>query len=687
MQIEDWAEFIKNVLSPSAFKTVGVAALRVLYQRPVVLTDGTGDGGVDAWLELSSAPSGRVPVQFHAGRSVEWFRKLADDIEKPAVQKAAARRLFFVCAQTPTTDKIQKVEAELEREHGIMVTVVDARALASQVHEPAVAEALAKVYPGPPATLAVTAGDAAQDAQLSFVFFHQASGDFRTEVMRSALSACLAQIDGSIDTEELLRRALSVVGGSDDLRRPFRRELEALTSEGKVIVEGGRAHATEAFARFTRSFLGAQEGAAQRLKEDCVLALEGRIHSLAARRDTVDAIFGDLGLLLKQSLIDRLPGGQAEALPARLNAVERRLADALKPSGGTAREALQELVRVASESVYGRALASAELFVHLTGRDTADVARVLTGRARVEVLLDTSVAMPILCAKLDCVAQGWVTSEVASELYDSLRARGIEMSVPHLYLEEMAAHLICAGRDYGAIVGEDPALVRSDNFFVAHYHSVCTARNESPTPAGFDELLRDVGLPSGWAPDHDFMAARRKIERSLKAHFERYGVGVGRVKFTQGLPLKDEPARPSTVLEHDRCVVRWLDERVQESRDGLVLCSQDRWLLRQAVVDPEWLPIDPFALADVMQIVRPAGAARPLTSLHALAAKLNEAAIERDVAVWDVLAELERGRLADRHLLRRAKQFKEAWLSRSHTAPRPHAAEWQRFKEGLSLDS
>jgi hypothetical protein len=301
------------------------------------------------------------------------------------------------------------------------------------------------------------------------------------------------------------------------------------------------------------------------------------------------------------------------------------------------------------------------------------------------VLLDTSVAMPLLCAKLDRVAQGWVTSEIAGELYDLLRERDIKVSVPNVYLEEMAAHLINAARGYGPIVGEDPALARSENFFVAHYHSVCAGRGESPTAAGFDELLRDLGLPSGWE-GQDFLVARGKIERSLKGHFERYGVGVSRVKFTDALPLRDEPARPTTVLEHDRRVVRWLNDRAQESGEGLVLCSQDRWLLQQAVEDPEWLPIDPAALADVMQLVRPIGSAPHLMSLRELAAKLGDVAVERAAAVWDVLAELEGGRLADRHLLRRAKQFKEAWLARARSSARPYAADWQRFKAGLSLE-
>jgi hypothetical protein len=682
MQIEDWAELIKNVLSPSAFKTVGVAALRALYQRPVTLADGPGDGGVDAWIELSSFPSVRAPVQFHSGRSVPWDRKLAEDIDKPMVKNAPARRLFFVCAQTPTSDKVQRIVADLEQSRGIVVTVVDARGIASQVHDPAVAEALGSVTPVVPGRPRPRADSVHQGTQLAFLFFHAVSGDFRSEVVRSALTACLAQSTSPLPIEDLLGQALALVGGAPDLRRLFRRELEALAAEGKVLADGVLVRATDDVVRVTNGLLGARESAEQKLREDCAAALEGRVHSGELRKEAVDAVFDDLGLLLRRGLVERLPGGHAEALTARLNAVERRLSDTLKPSGGTAHEALQALVEVASASVYGHALASAELFIHLTGRDSVEVARALTGRERIEVLLDTSVAMPVLCAKLDRVAQGWVTSEVASELHEALRKRGIKMSVPHLYIEEMAAHLINAARGYGTIIGEDPDLARSENFFVAHYHSVCASLNEPATPAGFEELLRDLGLPANWETQ-DFPVVRRAVERALKAHFERYGVEVGWVKFIEALPLQNEPPRADIVLQHDRCVVRWLSDRARESGEGLVLCSQDRWLL-QSVAEPDWLAIDPVALLDVMLLVRPVGDARPLTYLRDLAARLDETAVVRAASVWDVLAELEGARLADRHLLRRAKQFKETWLSRARTAERPHAAEWQRFKAGLS---
>ena len=129
MHLEEWTRFIGYVLAEPAFKTVATAALHALYQRPVIVTDGTGDGGVDAWIEMGAA--GRVPVQFHSGISRDWQDKLLEDLEKPAVKAAAARRLLFVCGQTPTDQVVRRRKAEIETSHGIAVEVIDARAIAS----------------------------------------------------------------------------------------------------------------------------------------------------------------------------------------------------------------------------------------------------------------------------------------------------------------------------------------------------------------------------------------------------------------------------------------------------------------------------------------------------------------------------------------------------------------------------
>ncbi|EYF01581.1 hypothetical protein [Chondromyces apiculatus] len=684
MQLEDWTELIKNVLGPSAFKTVGALALRALYQREVIVTDGTDDGGADAWIKISETPTGRIPVQFHSGRSVKWHAKLLEDVNKRAVQDAPARRLFFMCAQTPTEDAVRQQKVDLEVSHGILVEIIDARAIATvALRDPAVFASLRAHLPESPAAGADNPPSVADEAQLAFVFFHDESGSFRKEVARSVLAVSLVHAREPADKEEVLDRALARLGGEKHLRGLLRQELTALVTSGDAIQEEGRVRPSADLVRRVQGEWDAGALAKERLREDCVAALEKRVQPPERRQEAVDAIFDDLGFLLRRSVAERLPGDQRNAA-VRFNAAERRLAEMLKPKGGTARDALRAIIDVASRSVYGRALASAELFVQMTRRELGELARALTGRDRIEVMLDTSVAMPMLCAKLDRMAEGWVTSEVALELHTLLVERGVKIVVPHLYLEEMAAHLIAAARDYATLAGE-PGLARSENFFVAHYHAVAEARQEAATPAGFEEFLHDLGLPDGWERNDDFQMTLRKIERALTTLLRQYQIEINRVTFTDGAALKEEPARPQIVLDHDRRVAAWLDDRARSSSEGLVLCSQDRWLL-SAVSEREWLAVDPAALVDLLPMTRPLGAVAPLISLRELAARMNDASAERAARVWDMLAGIEGPRLADRELLRQARAFKDAWLTRERSAERPVAAEWARFKERLRLD-
>jgi hypothetical protein len=338
---EDWVEAIKNALSPSAFRDVGVAALCALYQFPVRLADGAGDGGVDAWLAL---PSGQVPVQFYAGRAEPW-------------------------------------EAKLERDLG--------------------------------------------------------------------------------------------------------RAVEAMRSEGLVVVTDGKAAASAELAKMTAAAIALQQGAAERLREACVAALEKRVHAADRRRALVDDIFPDLGVLVREGLADMLPGRSADAVARRLNALERRVTAHLKPSGGDAGEAVRALVEVVAASPYGRALGTAELFMHMSERESTHLATALTARPILEVWLDASVALPMLCGKHDRVVRRWPTSEIAVELHAALVSRKVRLVVPSAYVEEMAAHLIDAARRYRPLVGADPALARSENYFVAHSTPrCCSTRSRSSVPTG-----------------------------------------------------------------------------------------------------------------------------------------------------------------------------------------------------------
>ncbi len=683
MLTEDLVELIKNVLSPSAFKDVAMAALRGLYGANVVLADGTGDGGVDAWIEL---PSDRVPVQFYAGRTEEWDAKLARDLASHALLKASGR-LFFVCAQTPAPALQQKKLAQLETAHGVLVTMIDARGIASEVTNPEVLALLCRFAGIPLAQQALGPWSPAIGARLAFTFFHEKSGDFRADVARSVISACLFRAPEPISKDALVDEAIDATGIGAGAAWSFSRELEAMETSGDVVVEAGRVTASKRLKAFTTTALELQAGAAARLRQACVGALEGRVHDPERRKLAVDDVFDDLGILLRESLTDMLPGRASDALARRLNTVERRLAEYLKPTGGSAAEAVRVLLDVAGASPYGRALGTAELFMAMTDRESGHLALALTERPSLEIWLDTSVALPMLCGKHDRIIRDWPTSEIAVELHGALLARGIKIVVPSVYIEEMAAHLVDAARRYRPLIGADEDLSRSENFYVAQYHAVAQQRNEPVTLERFDRFLRGFGLPRKWEEEEqrDFLHLRRSIEIEQESLLSRYyGIGAYRVRSTDAVPLPEEPPRSDIVLKHDRCVARDLEETARGATDGLLLCSEDRWLAR--VLADKFVPaIHPAVLLDALQIVRPNGEPRRLATVRDLAATFSERTITEGAAVWDMLAELREPELAGGELRERAKEFKQAWLAKANHQERPHASDWQRFKAGRAF--
>jgi len=684
MLVEDWVEFIKNVLSPSAFKDVALVALQIRYNKPVALTDGTGDGGVDAWIEF---PSGRAPVQFYAGRAEPWNEKLARELKTHSLLCNRAQ-MFFVCAQTPEEEEREKKLAVLEAQHNVTITMITARGLAIHAEHPAVLERLIRLLPSGAAQGSQRPRGPAIEARLAFTFFHEKSGDFRAEVARSVLSACLIRANEPIPTEVLLDRAIETAGIDGAVRRAFRRELDTLIDEHKVEKGLTGVAASEAFRAITSGALSIQEMAANALRSDCTRALEGRVHASERRKDAIDDVFDDLGLLIRESLADTLPGRSSDGISRRLNAVERRLAEYLKPSGGNARDLIKALVDVAAASPYGRALATAELFVQLTDRDSSQLAMALTEMESMVVWLDASVALPMLCSKLDRVIEGWASSEIAVELHKALEDRGIKAVLPRVYLEEMAAHLVDAARRYRPLIGIDPDLARSENFYVAHFHAFAKRREVPITLENFDQLLRDLGLPAQWQSlaEEDYFRLRRKIESRLEDYLKRYGVRVQRLRSTTAVNLPDEPARSTIVLQHDRLVVRDMEETAKTSDEGILLCSEDQWLLR-VLNEKELIGLHPAVLLDALEIVQPSSKARRLATVRELAATFSEHAMTKGAAVWDMLAELEEPYFSDRDLLRQAQAFKEKWLAQAATEDRPRAKDWLAFKAGQAFGS
>jgi hypothetical protein len=663
MTVDEWVSLVKGV-GPDAFKAIALAFLRERYGRSVQYADGTGDGGVDAWVLLSVEPRVRVAAQFHAGQS-NWKTKLSEDLDAMvAFRKSLAatdpsvgdfRRLLFVCTQTPTAVSVENVVRDVFIEHGISIEVLDARSIVSVAleHRGELWRLLAQQLPGYNAA-STPLVDPRDEARLAFAFFDTAPDLYRRAVAKSALATVLHRQSTPCPRDLLLEETASLLGFAAPTSL-VRHALRDLTSERLVEEEGDSIRATHELVDSTRATLALAAHERGRLREACITAIEPlvapRKHNraeLAAR--AVDAVIADLGVLVRSPIaaavaaaVDPAPPSRMRAerdSTARWRAAAERVAAVLDiDDGGIA--SLQTMVSRIAEDPFAKRLAAAELFATLVEHDAQEFERALSAPSQ-RVLLDTSIGLPVLCARYARPIASWITSSAANALYESLRARSAHIAMPSVYVEEIASHLLNARR-YADAIEEEVELSRSKNYFVAHYCSLQEQSNSARTRGDFMQFLRDFG---GNAIEGvgSWDERRSRVEREVYALLARYAIDVEVMDGgSVDIALPNEPRRDRVVLEHDRVVVSALVNESRASSRWLV-CSADSWL-RGVLNDRGVLALDCVGLVDLLELVRP-NPTRSVSMLSPieLASSLREQAREMASQVWDAIIRIQDGK-------------------------------------------
>jgi hypothetical protein len=691
MDLDEWTRLVKQV-GPSRFKAIAVAFLGDHYGCRVDYKDGTGDGGVDAWVVLSPEPLVRRAAQLHAGSEESWEAKLIEDVDKLVAYRgklapesaADALTLDFVCGYAPSAVKFAEVAARVRRDHDVVVNLFDARSIASQaLDKRRVFELLSKELPGW-STANERTLDAREEALLAFQLFHEAPNKFRGAVRKAAVAAVLSQGGGSCSIPALAKKAGDVLGEEISIGLLVR-TVRHLESEGLVERRDDEVAATPTLHDRVMATLAEAETDRGKLVDACAALLDRELpkaghHGGDRAKKVAETLVMDLGALVREATAATVEHGSPSRLPLESKSAPkaRALRDHL---GSLSPEALDrtlgELLKLASGSPFAHRLAEAELFLRLTSTEASDLAQVLQAD-KLRVWLDASIAMPMMCAKYDRPANDWLTSVTAAALHDALVTRGAEIAVPSVYLEEIASHLLKAN-DYTTVIGNESALARSQNFFVAHYCSTRPLADQSGTD--FQAFLEAFSGAS--SPRLDYLERRRLIERSLRGVLKRYAIHIANVDESRAnIPLADEPEkRPELLLRHDRVVVQTL---AKEST-GIMLCTADNWL-RVACSDRELIALDSAALADMIELARPAASPGPLVAAREQLAKLlGSDAQAAAAAVWDAIVGVE-GKQLDRELVKMARAFRDTWLAKHSDDQAPAYLDelreaWRTFRD------
>jgi hypothetical protein len=317
--------------------------------------------------------------------------------------------------------------------------------------------------------------------------------------------------------------------------------------------------------------------------------------------------------------------------------------------------------------------------------------RALGSRTTVNVLLDASVAIPMLCGLLFRPVPSHF-SFAANEAYRQATAHDFTILLSQEYLEEVATHMMHAYWDYARIVDLDDDLRFSENAFVAHYANL---KREAGYGSGFLEYLESFGLDDGLRRA-EFYRARDLLMPRVARLFDRYSIAtftLDKPTFAAQKKAEEEIGhtvqalglvRPQVLLKHDIRTLAFLYDQDGQAQDAWVLCTWDslHFSARDATA-AQWAALNPSAFADLLMLTAPDDEGAAVTSPIVVAMSLSEeAAAMKGARVWDVLVRLTRQDSHDAELLAKAKTFKQDYLSRARASTRVQdiEREWTAWK-------
>lgn len=682
----------------SAFREIALLCLHKRGFEPS-LVDGPHDGGADFSVHVLPPSTTKFAVQISVEK--DWQKKLRADAGK-ARRQLGVEILLFISSRVITMPLFQEIADDLFRTVGVQIQKMDAKDIASLAERNGFAHEILRILGidvPPPAPKPFQRPDLRRDVAYACAFFGTDAQAFRRTVIENAILAGVFQAGGSIELDTLVDRVALSLGLTSNQRPQVTSAIDRMRQERRLSGKNGVVTLDATTMSTWASVQALQERERMALGAQLDALLAPHVKNNATRKGTVEAVLQDLGALwLDSARATTAAIGTTESdvltqdpLRERLRHLDATL-DTLGIIDRQRREKLlHDLAALASESAFGRALSAGEVFIHLVGLQTPHVFRAFGGGRELWAVLDTSVAMPLLCSLLhDAAQQDFFVA--AKHVYDQLVAHGATVVLPRDYLEEVASHLLDAHLRYRDIVDLDPDLRGSKNAFVAHYVALRAAEGDKVGP--YASYLATFGVtPTMARGDGD--VARNILMNKLQGLFKQYGIrtevlpaSASSMKNAEkalafAMRARNDLHRPQILVSHDANTLGWLLDHASDPDIAYAICTWDKLHPYVRIhEEADWDVLDPVALGDVLSLAAPESETVRLVSPLVMALTLSTDAARRGAEVWDKLVELEEQKLHDAALLKAAREFKHAWVHAAAREKRSRSLQeaWETWK-------
>jgi hypothetical protein len=668
-----------RLIESSDFTSFREIALHILsargFQTPAI-RDGWSDGGSD--VAVYAFPM--QPLQFAIQISVEsdWRRKLRQDARKAKTQLGTTDFLY-VSSHRIAEVEFQAVADELVRE-GIRATRMDSQGIASLTVEKNLTFQVLRAIDIDIPNADQNPATPREVAAYAFAFFGAEANDFRARVVERTALTLLANSSAPIPRGELLDTLVTVLQLSRGQRALVSGAVDRLLQQQAIVTDGGALTCSIAErARLSAAF-ALRVADLQNLKKSIEgFAATRGIRLMRDRKGFAETVVEHLGAIVMAqaqlesgALTKDHPRSEMQArLRERLHSLNAALDTYGLPAGARGDDVMA-LTQIGMKSSFGRELLAGEIFLSLTRLGTSQFIEAAANAREFRIVLDASVAIPVLCAKLHGTAEHRFFL-AAQHLLEQTRTHGVSLVVPEPYLEECATHLLSAARDYMPFIEQDADLRGSKNAYVAHFKLL----NPEGTKQQFRKYLGAFGLTAGIEPDR---RGRNRLMGEIGKIFRQYGIRTLSGRSRADLRKEAEEAlvhamndlsahgdlisREPILIRHDAVVIALLNGEAIDSAGASVLCSWDRLIFHAHERGAASFDVmDPAALGDMMSVALASDAETQLLGPTVLAMQMSDEEVERGAAVWDTIANLESGRLTDGELLQKAKEFKAEFLA------------------------
>lgn len=529
-------------LEEKQFYTVSIMYLEQLGYSGLSVVDGTGDGGRDV---ICSRPDLRIQLSVRR----DWDKKINEEAANTLL--ANRRHLIYV------TNKIISPAAEQEfligkftHKGNVDVSIHDLRRIATTLARPgAIKAAYEAVGMSVSQTLTATLDEIALSTVL---LFSDEARDLRDNFIAATVRAYLLK-NPDCAQERLVPEVAAALPGQSTTRA-VTSALDRLRTAGKIEGTSKALH------------LSTRETATMEAAEAEFLA------AVSADVKTLSDITGLdknnarrlLDLALELLVRDRDLSGSGPAEEALRSYIAQQGLSRRRPA------IYEALSRCSSAKIrqFGSTLD------HMFSTNTFDIYRSLGTRTNIVMVLDSSVAMPMLFG----LEFGGARSRyglAATALRDACKAHGIQMIVPQCYVNEIAFHGTKAlefVEVHESLPGEARSVLRaSGNAYLNHFSHIWET-TDAVDKLDLKSFLKHFGIEKG----RSFTRIENKVASILDAHSitrqpdERYDPAI----FNR---IADEkPNEPKVIVQHDAVVCTMMVNTVES---GYILATWDRTLI------------------------------------------------------------------------------------------------------------